>query len=86
MKSTGIMRRVDKLGRIVIPKELREANKILDNDPMEIFTDGNRIILVKINLPAGGSCAVCGNTKELHDFAGRKICTRCIREFKKMRL
>jgi transcriptional pleiotropic regulator of transition state genes len=86
MKSTGIMRRVDKLGRIVIPKELREANNIFDNDPLEIFTDEDKIILVKINLPAGGSCAICGNTKQLYDFADKKICTRCIREFKKMRL
>lgn len=47
MVSTGIVRRIDELGRIVIPKELRRALKIKDSDPLEIFRDNDKLVLVK---------------------------------------
>ena len=59
MKSTGIVRKVDELGRIVIPKELRRVLEINEKDPVEIFVDGDQIVLKKY-LPYG-QCAVTGD-------------------------
>ena len=47
MKATGIIRRVDDLGRIVIPKEVRRQLKITEGTPMELYTDGNKVIFQK---------------------------------------
>ncbi|SDJ49851.1 AbrB/MazE/SpoVT family DNA-binding domain-containing protein [Salimicrobium halophilum] len=58
MKSTGIVRKVDHLGRIVVPKELRRSLDISENDPMEVFVDGERVILQKYR-PAK-ECIVTG--------------------------
>ena len=57
MKALGIVRKVDILGRIVIPKELRDSLDIEDKDPLEIFVEGDRIILKKYN----PSCIFCGS-------------------------
>ena len=57
MKSTGIVRKVDELGRVVIPKELRKTLDIAEKDGMEIYVDGNAIILKKYE----PSCIFCGN-------------------------
>ena len=72
MKSTGIVRRVDELGRIVIPIELRTQFGIAVKDPIEIFVDGTNIILKKYE----ESCIFCGNTMNLKNFKG-KYETRC---------
>ncbi len=56
MKSTGIVRKVDDLGRIVLPKELRDKYDIAARDPIEIFTEGDRIIFRKYQ----SSCIFCG--------------------------
>lgn len=61
MKSTGIVRRVDELGRIVIPIELRNKLKIEEKDPIEIYVDGSSIILKKYQ----ENCVFCGSTKKL---------------------
>ena len=45
MKSTGITRKIDTLGRITIPKELCRTMKLLRNTPVEIYTEGDRIII-----------------------------------------
>lgn len=58
MKSTGIVRKVDQLGRIVIPKELRKTLQINDSDSMEIFVEGERIILKKYS--AHRACVITG--------------------------
>lgn len=58
MKSTGIVRRIDDLGRVVIPKELRRTLAIREGDPLEIHVDGGRIILTKYI--EGGRCPTCG--------------------------
>ena len=58
MKSTGIVRKVDELGRVVIPIELRRVLGVSERDPMEIYTDGDKIILKKYS--AANTCAVTG--------------------------
>ena len=78
MKATGIIRKMDNLGRIVLPMELRKVLDITEGDGIEIFTDGDKIILKKHNV----SCNLCDNDdmEELIDFNGKKICTSCINE------
>ncbi|MBP5426719.1 MAG: AbrB/MazE/SpoVT family DNA-binding domain-containing protein [Clostridiales bacterium] len=75
MKSTGIVRKVDELGRVVLPIELRRTLDIAERDALEIFIDGNNIILKKYE-PA---CIFCGNAKDVSVFKGRNICPDCIR-------
>ncbi|MDA2164260.1 AbrB/MazE/SpoVT family DNA-binding domain-containing protein [Bacillus cereus group sp. Bc252] len=58
MKSTGITRKVDELGRVVLPKELRDTLGITERAPLEIYVDGEKIILKKYE--AGGACAITG--------------------------
>lgn len=74
MKSTGVVRRVDELGRVVIPIELRNKLGIMEKDPLEIYVDGENIILQKYQT----SCAFCGSTKKLTEFQGKLICSKCI--------
>ena len=76
MKSTGVIRNVDELGRIVIPKEIRTKQGIANGDPAEIFVDGDAIIIKKYN----PSCHFCGSSDEIFDFKGKKICAECLRE------
>lgn len=75
MKATGIVRKVDVLGRLVLPIELRRTLGIEVRDPLEIFVDGEDIILRKYT-PA---CVCCGSTEELVEYKGRKICRDCIK-------
>lgn len=73
MKSTGIIRLLDELGRIVIPKELREKFKLKEKDPIEIFVEGSNIILRKYET----SCIFCNHTKKLVSYNGELICSKC---------
>ena len=75
MKSTGIVRKVDELGRIVLPIELRRTLGIEEKDRIEIFVDGESIILRKYQ-PA---CIFCGNAKDIINYKGKNICPDCIR-------
>lgn len=79
MKSTGIVRKVDELGRIVIPKELRNTFDISEKDALEIFVENDAIVLRKYE-PA---CVFCGNAKDITIFKGRNVCSRCIEEIKR---
>ena len=74
MKSTGIIRHIDELGRMVVPKELRKKLDIADGDPVEIFSDGDRIVLMKYQ----PNCHFCGSDENLVEFKGKKICSECI--------
>lgn len=74
MKSTGIVRKVDELGRIVLPIELRKNLDINIKDPLEIYVDGNSIVLKKY-LPA---CIFCGEATNIIQFEGKNICEKCI--------
>ena len=75
MKSTGIVRKVDELGRIVLPIELRRTLGIEEKDRIEIFVDGESIILRKYQ-PA---CIFCDNAKDIINYKGKNICANCIR-------
>ena len=73
MKATGVIRRVDELGRVVIPIEIRNQFGISEKDPMEIYVDGSSIILKKYE----PNCIFCGNSKKLIEFEGKLICKKC---------
>lgn len=78
MKSTGIVRRVDELGRVVIPIELRRTLDIAEKDALEIYVDGEQIILKKYE-PA---CIFCGQAKDVLQYKGKNICRKCLDELK----
>ena len=78
MKSTGIVRKVDELGRIVLPIEMRRTLDIEERDSLEIFVDGDSIILKKYQ-PA---CIFCDNTKDIISYKGKNICPDCINKLK----
>ncbi|MGO0121636.1 AbrB/MazE/SpoVT family DNA-binding domain-containing protein [Desulfothermobacter acidiphilus] len=75
MKSTGIVRKVDELGRVVIPIELRRTLGIAEKDPLEIYVDHEKIVLKKYE-PA---CIFCGSAVDVQQFRGKLICRECIR-------
>lgn len=78
MHSTGIFRRIDGLGRFVLPKELRKSLDIHQNDYLQIFLEGESIILRK----AKDTCLICGSGENLTDFHDKCICKKCIDELK----
>lgn len=82
MKSTGIVRRVDELGRVVIPIELRRTLDIAEKDALEIYVDGEQIILKKYE-PA---CIFCGQAKDVLLYKGKNICSKCLDELKEKSL
>ncbi|SNS45429.1 transcriptional pleiotropic regulator of transition state genes [Anaerovirgula multivorans] len=79
MKSTGIVRKVDELGRIVLPIELRRTLNIAEKDALEIYVDGESILLKKYE-PA---CIFCGNAKNVTVHKTKNICSECIDELVK---
>ena len=79
MKATGIIRRVDELGRIVIPKEMRKKMDINDSDPVEIYVEGDKIILTKYH----PYCCFCGGDSNNVDYKGKKVCQYCLADLKK---
>ena len=76
MKSTGIVRKVDELGRIVLPIELRRVMDIQIKDSLEIMTEDDCIILKKYE----ASCVFCSSKENLEEFKGRCICKKCREE------
>lgn len=79
MKSTGIVRKVDELGRIVIPIELRRTLGIDVKDALEIYVEDEKIILKKY-LPA---CIFCDSADDVHVIKGKNICAQCLSEIAK---
>lgn len=77
MKATGIVRRVDSLGRLVLPMELRRILGIKEEDPMEIFTTEDGILI----RPYKPGCICCGSSEDLVEFNGVSLCRACIHEF-----
>lgn len=73
IKSTGIVRKVDELGRVVIPIELRRTLGIEEKDALEIYVDRESIILKKYE-PA---CVFCGNAEEVQHYKGKIVCREC---------
>ena len=78
LKSTGIVRKVDELGRVVIPIELRRTLQIGEKDALEIYVDGEKIILKKYE-PA---CIFCGNADNIRNFREKNICKDCLEAMK----
>lgn len=76
MKSTGIVRELDSLGRIVIPKSLRTIYGLNEKDGLEIFTDGDMLILRKYT----PFCVFCGSSEGIISYKGKNICKRCVKE------
>ena len=76
MKSTGVVRQLDTLGRIVIPIELRRTMGIATKDSIEIFVEGDQIILKKYQ----PCCIFCGDGADVTLFRGKKVCKKCIAE------
>lgn len=75
LKATGIVRKVDELGRIVLPIELRRTLDIAEKDSLEIYMDGPSIVLRKYQ-PA---CIFCDDAKDVIMFHGKNICPKCIK-------
>lgn len=80
MKSTGILRSIDELGRIVLPKSMRQNLEIAERDQLEIYTEGDSIILRKYQ-PA---CVFCDSVEDVVIFNGKRVCSACLNELKRM--
>ena len=80
MKATGVVRRIDELGRMVLPCELRRVMDIKDRDSLEVFVDGDKIVLRKYE-PA---CTFTGSANELFEYQGRKVSKQAIAEMAKL--
>ena len=78
MKSTGIVRKVDELGRVVLPIEMRRTLDISEKDALEIYVDGDNIILRKYQ----AACVFCGSTRGTREFKGKNVCSSCIEKLK----
>ena len=76
MKSTGIVRKVDELGRIVLPIELRRTLDIAEKDALEIYVEGSSIILKKYR----PNCVFCDSSKDIITFKGKNVCPKCLKE------
>lgn len=79
MKSTGIVRKIDELGRIVLPMELRRSYNLNIKDSVEIYTEGNAIVLKK-HEPC---CIFCGESNNITNFKGKNICDSCKKQLTK---
>ena len=80
MKSTGIVRRIDELGRVVLPVDLRRAFGLEVCDPVEVFVDEDAIILRKYQ----PSCIFCNSSKAITPFRGKPVCADCLEKLKKL--
>jgi len=76
MKASGIIRRIDDLGRVVIPVEMRRALDIGDREELAISVENSAIVLRR----ARAGCVFCGGGKDVLDFRGKLVCPRCVRQ------
>ena len=79
MKATGIVRRIDELGRIVIPKEMRRELDIDQKDPIEISIEGSNIVLRKYE----NKCVFCGAVKPAIRYNEKLLCSKCLKAINK---
>lgn len=79
MKATGIVRPIDNLGRIVLPIELRRIMNLNEKDLLEIFVEGNRIVLEKYQR----SCIFCGSSDNVVEYMDKTVCKDCIKKLEK---
>ena len=80
MKSTGIIRKIDELGRFVIPMEMRNKLDISSNDSLEIYVEGSTIMLKKYQ----PDCLFCGSSKNVTPYKGKNVCEKCLNEMKNL--
>ncbi len=80
MKATGIVRKVDELGRLVLPIELRRTLGIEERDALEIYVDGSTVILRKYQ----PSCVFCDDAADVVNFKGKNVCRKCLKEMSKL--
>ncbi len=80
MKATGVVRNIDELGRIVIPKELRNKMDMHEGSAVEIYVDDGKISLSRYY----EGCHFCGSSDELCDLKGKKVCKACLKEISDM--
>ena len=80
VKSTGIVRTVDELGRIVLPIKMRRTLDIAEKDALEIYVEGSSVILKKYK----PSCIFCDSTKDITVFKGKNVCPKCLKELKSL--
>jgi len=78
MKQTGIVRKVDELGRIVLPIELRRTLDIAVRDELEIYLDDDKVVMRKYE----PSCVFCGSTRNLVEYREKNVCSECIHTMK----
>lgn len=76
MRATGITRRLDKLGRITLPMELRRSMEIGDSDLLEVFVEGNNIVMQKVER----GCMLCGQVKDTVAFKAKRVCRNCLKD------
>lgn len=81
MKPAGVVRKVDQLGRIVLPKSLRKRYQMNEGDPVEILVQGEHIILERYR----PRCVFCGLMEEVRDFKDRYLCGQCMSEMIQLR-
>lgn len=81
MKSTGIVRKVDELGRIVLPIEMRRTLDIAEKDALEIYVEGTSVILKKYK----PTCIFCDSNKDIIQFKGKNVCPKCLRELNEVK-
>lgn len=79
MKAIGIVRRVDFLGKITLPKELRNTRDLLEGTPMEIFVEGDMIVLQKYS----PGCVFCDSVDDVDQFMGKNICGGCMEDLRR---
>ncbi len=79
MRPTGIVRKVDDLGRIVLPIELRRTLDIAERDELEIYLDDDKVVMRKYE----PSCVFCASTRNLTQYRGKSVCGQCIQAMKK---
>ena len=80
MKSTGIVRKVDELGRIVLPIEMRRTLNIEEKDSLEIYVEDDNVILRKYQ----ATCIFCESTKNLINFNNKNLCPECLKKIKEI--
>lgn len=80
MKDVGVVRKLDSLGRIVVPVEMRKKLGISLHDPLEIFVDNGRILLKKYK----DQCVLCGSDKICVEYHDKMVCSKCLDELKKL--
>lgn len=80
MKSIGIIRKIDELGRIVLPAELRRTLDIAERDSMEIYVDGTSVVLQKYE----PTCVFCGSAQDILSYREKHVCLHCVRSLQSM--